>query len=253
MVCLISELFVAWLNYGNLIGLISVFVFCRKKKLSSYFSLIFFAFPVGPSILVICFLFMFVWHVCLPLLSFMLVFHSCPSCSSHIMVHHVCLAFLSSIVGLHAPHTLFYTTCAPHVSLPFLSSICVCHISHSCATFRFVHNVVFAFSLIFSANCANRTTAHVYFNTYQPANLDDTTSDGCLRMSSTLPQVPTRQLSWFSSVDTNRRPFNLMSDTPATVPIRQPRKPLEKLFILFVKMFLYFPLLERFENRFALA
>ncbi|XP_074634464.1 uncharacterized protein LOC141893018 isoform X1 [Acropora palmata] len=44
------------------------------------------------------------------------------------------------------------------------------------------------------ANCANRNTAHVYFNTYQPANLDDTTSDGCLRMSSTLPQVPTRQL-----------------------------------------------------------
>ena len=195
----------------------------------------------------------FWWSVFSSCLSHMFAFHCCPSCLSSMFVSHYGPPCLSSIVGLHASHTLFYTTCAPHVSLPFLSSICVCHISHSCATFRFVHNVVLAFSLIFSANCANRNTAHVYFNTYQPANLDDTTSDGCLRMSSTLPQVPTRQLFWFSSVDTNWRPLNLMSDTPATVLIRQPRKLLEKLFILFVKMFLYFPLLERFGNRCSLA
>ena len=250
MVCLISEIFVAWLNYGNLIGLI--FVFPKKKIIVLFFSHLLcisgWAFHSGDL-----FFFMFVSHFCLPLLSFMLVSHYGPPCLSSLVILHVRLAFLLSIVALHASHTLLYTTCAPHVSLPFLSSIWHCLISHSCATFRFVHNVVFAFSLIVSANCANRTTAHVYFNTYQPANLDDTTSDGCLRMSSILLQVPTKQLFWFSSVDTNRRPFNLMSDTPATVPIRQPRKPLEKLFILFVKMFLYFPSLERFRNRFALA
>lgn len=44
---------------------------------------------------------MFVSHVCLPLLSFMLVFHSCPSGSSHIMVHHVCLPLLSFMFVSH--------------------------------------------------------------------------------------------------------------------------------------------------------
>lgn len=182
------------------------------------------------------------------------------SCSSHIMVHHVCLPLLSFMFVSHFCLPLLAFMLLIRFSTPRVLLMLAFHFCHPFVSVIFpIHVRLFGLSTMLcllshsSFQPIVRTTTHMYFNTYQPANLDDTTSDGCLRMSSTLPQVPTRQLFWFSSVDTNRRPFNLMSDTPATVPIRQLRKPLEKLFILFVKMFLYFPLLERFGNRFALA
>lgn len=100
MVCLISELFVAWLNYGNLIGLISVFVFCRKKK---NYRLIFLSsslhFRLGLP---------FWWSVFCSCLSDMFVFHCCPSC-------------LSSILVLHVRLTLWSTMFVSHVCLPLLA------------------------------------------------------------------------------------------------------------------------------------